>query len=399
MTAGDEQRRRWRLVLGGADEGGVPLSGEDLAVDAALAAVYGDGGEAVGGGTDAGPSGGRVPGLVGGLGASAPSVARWLGDIRTYFPTDVVRVLQADALDRLGLKQLLLEPELLEAVEPDVGLVGTLLALNRVMPERTRATARTVVRRLTDDLERRLARRTTAAVTGALDRSRRTRRPRHGAIDWDRTIRANLRHYLPDRKTVVPETLVGHGRGRQGVERDVVLAIDQSGSMAASLVHAAVLGSVLASVRTLRTSLVVFDTAVADLTPHLDDPVDLLFAAQLGGGTDIARAVAYCEGLVTRPDRTVLVLVSDLFEGGDRAAVVRRVGRLAATGVTVVVLLAIADGGAPSYDAEVAAALAGLGVPVFACTPDAFPELMAAAVDRRDLGRWADEHGLARARA
>ncbi|GAA5086639.1 Mg-chelatase subunit ChlD [Thermocatellispora tengchongensis] len=388
MSAEAEERlRRWRLVLGGdADGTGCALSGADAAMDGALAALYG-GGE---GGDDGGGS--ARANRSGGLGGSAPRVARWLGDIRTYFPSSVVQVMQRDAIERLNLTRLLLEPEMLEAVEPDVHLVGTLLALNRVMPEQARESARAVVRTVVAELERRLAQRTRAAVTGALDRSARTHRPRRAAeIDWDRTIRANLRNYLPERETVVPDRLVGYARRQRAVQREVVLCVDQSGSMAASVVYSGVFGAVLASMRSLKTSLVVFDTAVVDLTPQLHDPVEVLFGTQLGGGTDINRAVAYCQELITRPADSILILISDLYEGGVREEMLRRVAALTAAGVQVIVLLALSDEGAPSYDRENAAALAALGVPAFACTPDMFPDLMAAAIERRDVARWAEQ--------
>ena len=179
-------------------------------------------------------------------------------------------------------------------MEPDVSLVATLVALNGVIPDHSRETARTVVRAVTDELERRLAQKTRSAVTGALNRAARSRRPKPADIDWGRTILANLRHYQPDYRTIIPERLVGYGRRQQSLQRDVILAIDQSGSMAASVVYASVFGAVLAGMRSLRTRLVVFDTNVVDLTAELDDPVDILFATQLGGGTDINQAVAYC---------------------------------------------------------------------------------------------------------
>ncbi|MFJ7959351.1 VWA domain-containing protein [Streptomyces sp. NPDC096319] len=369
----DERLRRWRLVLGGGDADGTgrALGGADAAMDGALGALYDRKGE----------DGQRSAGL----GASAPSVARWLGDIRTYFPSTVVQVMQRDAIERLGLATLLAEPEMLEAVEPDVHLVGTLLSLGRAMPETTRETARAVVRRVVDDLERRLAARTRATLTGALDRSARISRPRHRDIDWDRTIRANLKHYLPEHRTVVPERLVGHGRASRAVRKEVVLCVDQSGSMAASVVHAAVFGAVLASLRTLATRLVVFDTSVVDLTEQLDDPVDVLFGTRLGGGTDINRALAYCQSKITRPADTVVVLVSDLYEGGIRDGMLKRVAAMKASGTQFVCLLALSDEGAPSYDREHAAALVALGVPAFACTPDLFPEIMAAALEKRPL--------------
>jgi Mg-chelatase subunit ChlD len=378
----DERLRRWRLVLGGGDADGTgeTLTGDDRAVDAALAALY-DAGT-----PDNGP-GERLPGRErsAGLTASAPRVARWLGDIRTYFPSSVVQVMQADAIERLNLTRLLLEPEMLQAVEPDVHLVGTILSLGRVMPEQTKQIAREVVGRVVADLERRVAQQTRAALAGAINRATRINRPRHRDIDWNRTIQANLKHYQPAYRTVIPQRLIGYGRRASAVQRDVILCVDQSGSMAASVVYASVFAAVLASIRALRTSLVVFDTAVVDLTEQLADPVEVLFGTQLGGGTDINRAIGYAQSLVTRPRDTVFVLISDLYEGGNRAEMLSRVAAMTAAGVQVIVLLALSDDGAPGYDHDNAAALAALGVPSFACTPDAFPEVMAAAIERRDL--------------
>lgn len=379
-----ERLRRWRLVLGGGEADGIgeTLGGDDSGRDSVLDALYGD--------SSSGQGGGRGSGL----GRSSPRVARWLGDIRSYFPASVVSVLQRDAMERLGLAQLLLEPELLGAVQPDIHLVSTLLGLQRAIPEHSRETARAVVRSVTDQLEARLAAPTRQAVTGALHRAARTRRPKTGDIDWGRTVAANLRHYQPELGTVIPERLVGYGRRSPQVLREVILCLDQSGSMAASVVYASVFGAVLASVRSLSTRLVVFDTAVVDLTDDLDDPVDVLFGVQLGGGTDIAGALSYCAGRVTRPRDTVLVLVSDLFEGGDPEEMLRVAASLVGSGVTVVALLALSDDGAPAYDHDHAAAFAALGIPAFACTPDLFPDLMAAAIERRDLQSWTAAQGL-----
>ncbi|MEV0411989.1 VWA domain-containing protein [Streptomyces sp. NPDC050448] len=374
-AAGEARLRRWRMVLGGDGDGtGCVLSGRDAGMDAALGALYGSGGARKSAGERSG-----------GLGGSAPNVARWLGDIRTYFPGSVVQVMQRDAIERLGLSTLLLEPEMLEAVEPDVHLVAALLSLSKAMPETTRETARAVVRTVVEQLEKRLGSRTRATLTGALDRCARTGRPRHADIDWDRTIRANLKNYLPEHKTVVPERLIGYGRAAQSVKKEVILCIDQSGSMAASVVYASVFGAVLASMRSVATRLVVFDTAVVDLTDQLDDPVDVLFGTQLGGGTDINRALAYCQSKITRPADTVVVLISDLYEGGIRNEMLGRVAAMKASGVEFVTLLALSDEGAPAYDREHAAALAALGAPAFACTPDLFPEVMAAALEKRPL--------------
>jgi Mg-chelatase subunit ChlD len=380
--ADDERMRRWRLILGGeqADGTGCKLQGGDLAMDKALSALY-----------DADEKRGA------GLGASAPNVSRWLGDIRTYFPSSVVQVMQRDALERLDLRRMLLEPEMLEAVQPDVHLVADLVAMGGVIPNKTKDTARMVVRKVVDELMRKLSAPVRQAIYGSLNRSIRNRRPRHNEIDWNRTIRANLKHYQPEYKTIVPETRIGYGRKRSSL-RDVILCVDQSGSMATSVVYSGIFGAVMASLPAVRTQIVVFDTAVVDMTEKLQDPVELLFGVQLGGGTDINRAIGYCQSLIRRPSDTILILISDLIEGGVREEMLKRAGSIVAAGAQMIALLALNDEGAPCYDHENAAALATLGVPAFACTPDLFPEMMAAAISRQDLALWAATKGVAASR-
>lgn len=388
----DEQLRRWRLLLGGqADGTGSSLEGADLDIDRALASLYEPDSED---GDDLTNRSTRR----GGTAASKPGVARWLGDIRRYFPSSVVRVMQKDALARLNLTQLLLEPEILDAVEPDIHLVANLLALNGVIPAKTRETARMVVRKAVDELMRRLQEPLRSAIVGALNRAERNRRPRFTEMDWPRTIRANLRHYQSRYRTVVPETRIGFGRKRQRTQRQIILCIDQSGSMAASVVYSSICGAVMASLPALKTHLVVFDAAVVDLTDQLDDPVDLLFGTQLGGGTDINRAVTYCQSLIQDATNTIFVLISDLFEGGVEEGLLRRANELVQSGVQFITLLALSDGGAGVYDHDLAAKLAAIGVPSFACTPDLFPEMMAAAIKREDIAQWASEHELVTSR-
>jgi Mg-chelatase subunit ChlD len=376
-----DARRRWRLLLGepAAESLGVELEGPEIGMDQALAAVY-----------DAETEAPDHPSArTGGLGASAPQVAHWLGDIRSYFPTSVVQVLQRDAIERLGLTSMLLEPELLSTVEPNVDLAATLLSLNSAMPETPRATARVVVAQVLEQIERRIALRTRSAVSGSLNRGSRTRRPRLADVDWPATIGRNLQHYVPEFRTVIPQRLVGYARASRSFSKDIIVAVDQSGSMAESLVYAAVFGATLASIRTVRTSLIAFDTEIIDLTEKLSDPVGVLFGCQLGGGTDINQAVAYCQQLISRPSETILVLISDLIEGGAPEEMLRRIAELVRSGVTLVALLALSDSGAPAYDHEHAVALADLGVPAFACTPDNFPDLLAVALGGGDVAGWA----------
>jgi Mg-chelatase subunit ChlD len=387
-TSNEERLRRWRLILGGGEADGIcaggggqgegdgsfTLTGTDKAIDDALSALYDSE-------------------RTGGLGSSAPNVARWLGDIRNYFPTSIVRVMQKDALERLNLRQMLLEPEMLEAVEPDVHLVADLIALKNVIPSKTQDSARRVVQRVVEELQRKVANPTRQAIMGSLNRAIRNRRPRHNEIDWNRTIRANLKHYQPEYRTIIPETRIGYRRKRSSL-RDIILCIDQSGSMGTSVVYSSIFGAVLASLRAVQTRMVVFDTSVVDLTEELHDPVELLFGTQLGGGTDINRALAYCQGLVRRPQETIVVLISDFYEGGNKTEMLQRVAALVESGVQFITLLALNDDGAPTFDRTVAAKLAELGIPAFACTPDRFPDLMAAAINRQDIAQWAAAHDI-----
>ena len=378
-----ERMRRWVLALG--DEAvncctDIPLSAQDMRMSEALSLLYDRGDE------------GR--GLRGGSGASAPRVARWLGDIRQYFPSTVVRAMQKDAFDRLHLKDMLLQPEMLESVQPDVHLVSTLMSLNGVIPPETRETARLVVRKVVEELLKKLEEPMRSAVTGALNRAVRNRRPRASEIDWNRTIRANLRHWQEEYHSLVPETLIGFGRKAHRPQREVILCIDQSGSMADSIVYSSIFGAVMASLPAVRTHLVVFDTSVVDLTEEMRDPVDVLFGVQLGGGTDINRAVGYCQSLVTDPRNTIMVLISDLYEGGVEKNLLQRANELVQSGVQFITLLALSNEGSPFYDKALAGRLSALGVPCFACTPDIFPGMMAAAIRKEDVALWAAEQGV-----
>ena len=364
----EEYLKRWRLILGGAEADGtnVPLNIEEQRIDRSLEAIYDSD-------------------RKGGLGSSAPKVSRWLGDIREFFPQTVVQIIQKDAVKRLNLTSLLTEKEMLQTVVPDVHLVATLMSLSRVIPEKNKEMARQVVRQVVDELLRKLSAPTQQAVSGALNRSSRRRNPRYNEIDWNTTIVKNLKNYQPDYKTIIPEVRIGYGRKRKAL-KDIILCLDQSGSMGTSVIYSGIFGSVLASIPSVSTRMVVFDTSVVDLTEELQDPVDLLFGVQLGGGTDIARALTYCQGLITRPEETVLVLVTDLYEGGNVQEMRKRFVSIVNSGVQLVVLPALNDDGAPSYDKGNAEFLAELGVPTFACTPDRFPDLMAAALSKQDIG-------------
>ena len=381
-TTLSEKSRRWQLALGVNDEQQPPLSHRDERLSGALSALYG---------SDNSNNKSR-----GSLGRSAPKVSKWLGDIREFFPTPVVQVVQKDAFERLGLKEMLMEPEFLLAIEADVHLIADLISLRSIMPEKTIETARQVIEKVVKELMDKLEQKTSEAIRGALNKSKRSFKPRFNDIDWPRTIHANLRHYQPEFKTIVPEKLIGFMRQQRRLADldEVILCVDQSGSMATSVVYSSIFAAVMASIPAVKTKLICFDTTVVDLTEDLADPVSVLFGIQLGGGTDINQAIGYCEKQIEQPTKTHLLLISDLYEGGDESQLKQRVAQLVKQGVNVITLLALSDDGRPSYDAQMAAEFATLGSPVFACTPEQFPDLMATALKREDVMSWAADQDI-----
>lgn len=302
---------RWRLILGqeadaalsGYGEGGqLSLTEEERVMDAALAAIYDE--------TGAGGASGKTAsnrGKGAGSGHGSLNLSKWLGDVRSFFPEDVVSIIQSDAMERKGWKQLLFEPELLAAVKPDIQLVGTLLSLKGKIPEKTKETARMLVKALVDDLVKLLETDIRRAVTGALNKRQHSPLPSLSGLDWKLTIQRNLKHYDQERRIIIPERFYYFDRARRSKEWTVIVDIDQSGSMADSVIWASVIGSIFASIPALNTRVVVFDTEVVDLTEQCaNDPVDMLFGIQLGGGTDINKSVKYCEQFIEEPKKHCL---------------------------------------------------------------------------------------------
>ena len=375
-----ERLRRWRLVLGHSAQdslgamGACGLGADDVLMDEALAAIYDE------------SEGGAAAKRQAGLGGSAPRLAKWLGDIRTYFQEDVVAVIQSDAVERKGMKQLLLEPELLKNMQPSLALVGTLLSLSRQIPEHTKETAREVVRALVEQIRHLLESELRRAVSGALNRRQHSPLPRVDSIDWKRTIARNLKNWQPDIQRLVPERFWFWSRAQRQNQWTVIVDMDQSGSMADSVVYGAVTGSIFASLPALNTRVVAFDTEVVDLTEQCgSDPVDMLFGVQLGGGTDINKSVGYCRQFVTDPAKTLFILITDLYEGGNAAQLVRRLKEMVESGVRCLCLLALSDSGIPSFDEAMAKKLAALGIPCFGCTPVNLPALIEGALGGDDL--------------
>lgn len=380
---------RWRLILGQDSEdrfekmGGGGLSGEMDMMDQALAAIY----------NLNSPGSFGTGGAGAGRGPSNPQITRWLGDVRSLFDPELVKIIQGDAMTRCGLKQLIFEPELLENLEPDVNLASTILMLKDQIPKRSKESVREFIKKIVEEINRLLEQDIRRAVTAAVNKRKHSPIPSAAALDYKMTIQRNLKHYNQELKTIVPEHFYFFDRTSTTAANkwNVILDIDQSGSIGESVIYSSIISCILASMSSISTRIVAFDTNIVDLTEKSDDPVDLLFGFQLGGGTNIDQSVAYCEKFIENPKKTLFFLITDLEEGGNRAALLRRLGELKEAGVTLVCLLALAEGGRPYYDTQMAQKVAALKIPCFACSPQMLPQLLERALKGQDLDQFVKE--------
>lgn len=378
--------QRWRLILGPESEqrfgtmGGCGLEGSWDLMDQALAAIYNK--------TESGGFGSGA-----GQGPTTVELARWLGDVRTLFDKELVSVIQGDAMNRCGLKQLIFEPELLERMEPDLNLASSILALKDQIPKRSKESVRRFIQKIVQEINRLLEQDIRRAVTAALNKRRHSPIPSAAALDYRTTISRNLKNYNPKLGTIVPEHFYFFDRASTSAANKwtVILDIDRSGSMYDSIIYSSVMSCILASMSSLQTRIVSFAGDFTDLTDLCTDPVDLLFGFELGGGTDINKSVAYCQQFMENPARTLFFLITDLEECGNRAALVRRLEEVKSSGVTVVCLLAISDAGKPRCDEQMAQKVAGLGIPCFACNPQLLPRLLERALKGQDLSDFQKE--------
>lgn len=385
-------KKRWRLILGKDSQnrfdqmggGGTVLDAEMDLMDQALASIYNPAGQ--------GGFGNRSGGGAGN-GPSNPQITKWLGDVRSLFDQDLVKIIQGDAMTRCGLKQLIFEPELLENLEPDVNLASTILMLKDQIPKRSKESVRTFIQKIVEEINKLLEQDIRRAITAAVNKRKHSPIPSASALDYKMTISRNLKHYSRELNTIVPEHFYFFDRTSTTAANkwNIILDIDQSGSMGESVIYSSIISCILASMTSVSTRIVAFDTNIVDLTEKSDDPVDLLFGFQLGGGTNIDKSVAYCEQFITNPTKTLFFLITDLEEGGNRAALLRRLEELKAAGVTLVCLLALADGGRPYYDTQMAQKVAALNIPCFACSPQKLPQLLERALKGQDLQQFQKE--------
>ncbi|MBE1537230.1 VWA domain-containing protein [Actinomadura algeriensis] len=387
MTSPDLER--WRLILGAPADPvtGCP-SGDGAARDAALDWLYGrdpdlaQRGVRRGGGGGGDGDGDSSGDRTGGSGPSQLTTVDWLDEVHRLFPKETIERIERDAVERYEIHDVVTDPAVLERIEPDPTLLKAVLRTKHLMNDEVLALARRIVEQVVRELMEKLVTEVRQAFHGT--RSRRPSRIKHSRnFDFHRTIRANLAHYRPDERRLYIEEPKFLSRTRKHVEQwQLILLVDQSGSMAGSVIHSAVTAACLWGLPGLKTHLIAFDTSVVDLTEDVTDPVELLMKVQLGGGTDIARAVAYGAGLVDNPRRAIVAVVSDFYEGGDPARLVRDVRKLCEQGTHVLGLAALDEDANPDYDRDLARRLAGAGAHMGAMTPGELAEFVAERIGR-----------------
>lgn len=369
---------RWRLLLGRYAERRVDaeMSAAEARMDRALDYLYQR--EYKGRGVRRQPSG---QGRGGGMDPTALRAVDWLGEVRELFPQSTVETLEKHALERFDLKELVNDRELVARLEPSMDLLKTLLTFQGTMQSGVREEVRRIARAVTEEVRRRLEQRVQRTILGRFDRFRRSPLQVANNFDARATIRRNLQNYDPALKRLIIEEVRFFSRVRRHLPWRIILCVDQSGSMTDSLIFSAVMASILAGLPAVSVQLVAFDTSIVDLSQYVDDPVDLLMNVQLGGGTDIGRALDYCTQLVEEPKRTILTLISDFEEGCSPRRLVRATARLAESGVKLLALAALDERGTPYFDRKMAEQLVAVGMQVAALTPDQFAEWIAGAIE------------------
>jgi hypothetical protein len=355
MISNSERKRRWRLILGQGKEdyeGEEKLGGEDQTRDAALNFVYGEGGR----------------------GGKLRKTKTWLKDIRKVFNRSTVAFLQKKAMDKYQWSHLLLEKEFLEEVVADMDLLAEILQLTALMDDDQKVIARRLVADVVKQIEEQLRFPMLLSMRRGLRQKVKTGRNQPD-IHWHKTIQANLRHYQPEHKTIIPEIWKGYKRTTPALKH-IWIVIDQSASMSESVIYSSIIGSIMASVSSISTKVILFDSDVADISNHIQDPVDVLMGAQLGGGTEIGKALTYVHDHLVKPRDTLMFLISDLEDTGDQDLTRMRFRQMVQAGVQCYNILAMTDKGHPNYEKAFADELLNLGIPYGYCSPSDFPELV-----------------------
>jgi Mg-chelatase subunit ChlD len=371
---------RWRLVLGQCAEScSINCAGDSecARIEQLVGFLFGEDGAGAGGGagrTGAASLGGE---RSAGLGGPQLTVPEWVDAVTELFPRQVKEVLERELVQRRGISELLDNPELLERIEPNQELVKTLLTHKDLLNPQTRVLARKIIERVVEQLREKMKVQVEAALTGAIRRDRHSPRKVFRNLDLKTTIRRNLRNFDSERGQLLVDRLYFFAAERKKRPWHIIVTVDQSGSMLDSAIFSAIMASIFAELPAVRTSLILFDTEIADVSDKVGQPVDVLLSIQLGGGTDITKALTYSQTLVREPARTIIVLITDFFEGNEERNLIRKTRELFEAGVRLVGLGALGYDARPAYNKSTAGKLRKAGMDILVCTPEKLAECMA----------------------
>jgi len=373
------RQSRWRLVMGpGSEQLCGELGHDDQVRDECLGFLYDreyEGNQNV--------RGSDGESQTGGLGESQLTVPDWINQIHELFPKQTIERLEKDALERYQLDEMVTTPEVLTRAQPNQSLLKAVLRTKHLMNQEVLKAAQHLVRKSVEELMKKLANDIRTAFQGSLDRRRRSPLKIAKNFDIATTLQRNLKNYDPENQQVVIETPYFYSRIRQQVDRwQLIILVDESGSMMESVIHSAVTAAIFYSMRMMKVHLCIFDTSVVDLTEECVDPVETLMKVQLGCGTEIGQAVEYVAELVENPQRTIVVLITDFYEGGPLNQLYSAARKLVESGVTALGLAALDENANPTYDRDIAANLVDIGWHVGAMTPGELAEWVAEKVQR-----------------
>lgn len=352
---------RWRLLLGEAAEGSLQAglgNGPAFAMDRALGWLYGRDEQ------------GDTLERHGGDGPSQLSVPEWINEIHQLFPKETIERLERDAIERYGIDEVVTNPEVLERATPNPALLEAVLRTKHLMNPQVLALARQLVAKVVKELIEQLARQVQRSFSGSRRRQQLSRQGSWNQFAARETLRRNLKHYDTERRRLVIERPMFYVNQRRTLEPwQILLLVDQSGSMVSSVIHSAVTAACLSGLPGIRTHLIAFDTEIVDLSARAQDAVEVLMNVQLGGGTHIGKAVGYAADQIDVPRRAIVVIISDFYEGMSPYVLIETVRSLLAQGTIVLGLAALDDKADAVYDRELAGKLVELGAHVGAMTP------------------------------
>lgn len=360
-----ENLNKWRLILGKNAENHIDFSGDYAGVsyecmeetlDFLYSMEYGD---------DIMQSN-----RMGGYGSSNLYAAKWIDQVRKLFPKKTVEVLEKQALEHFNLTELLTDKEVLEKMEPNTDLLKTILQFKHLMKNDVIIEAKRIIKKVVDELSEKLQTEIRKSLLGKINRNMPSNVKSMRNLDIKRTIRRNMKNYDIENRQIVLKDIYFNSRVKRFNQWNIIIAVDESGSMLDSVIYSAVMAGIFAKLPMIDTKLVIFDTSVVDLSGYIDDPVEVLMGMQLGGGTDIGKALSYCESLCSNPHKTIFVTVTDLYEGGSNQVLLKTCADIIASGSKMVFLTALDRDANPAYDKNMGQKLADMGAFVGAMTPE-----------------------------